>query len=816
MKLTIYYWIGVGWAMCSLLLSLSHAAGVEKPVIAGVKLDLYPGEIHLHTALAQQRFILVATRPDGITEDVTAKAKLAVADGKYARLDGPILRPLADGHTMLSAEYGGRTASVPITVTAAAAASPVSFKRDVMPIFMRAGCNAGSCHGSARGKDGFRLSLFGFDPDGDYFRLTREISGRRINLALPSESLLLEKASGTVPHTGGKRFAAESPYYQTLLHWLEAGANVDPGEVPKVERAELYPPQIVIEGQAIPQQMVVRATYTDGTQRDVTALAVYLSNNDNSATISPEGLVTSANPGEAFVMARFSTHTVGSQVIVLPTGRAYTPPDEKPVNYIDELVGAKLRKLRILPAPLCSDAVFLRRVSLDITGQIPSEDEYRRFIHDGSPEKRAKLVDRLLERKEFSEIWAMNWAELLMIHSTLDMSYKSVFLYSNWLTEQIAHNVPIDRMARELLTASGGTFSNPPTNFYQVEKDTQKTAENVAQIFMGIRVQCAQCHNHPFDRWTLDDYYSFAAFFAQIGRKQGEDYRETIVFDRAGGEVRHPVHNRVMPPKLLGGAVPDVQGKDRRAVLADWLTSPDNPFFARSIANRIWAYFFGQGIVEPVDDFRVSNPPSNPELLAALARRLVDYRYDFKRLVRDLCNSHAYQRSTRAGSELAAGRNFAEARIRRLRAEILLDGISQVTETKDKFQGLPSGAHAVQIADGTATNYFLTTFGRSPRETACACEVRTEPTLSQALHLFNGDTVERKVVAGGVVARMLAEKKTPAEIVRVLYARCYCREPSADELQKLLGVVHAAKSQRQALNDLFWAILNSREFVFNH
>jgi hypothetical protein len=794
-------------------LVLLIATAAQPPAI---KLDVYPPEIHLQGAAAEQRFVVVATRGDGVTEDVTTRAQAALADEKLAALNGNLLRPAANGQTTLTVRYAGLSATLPITVTGAAATHGVSFKLDVMPVFMRAGCNTGSCHGSARGKDGFRLSLFGFDPDGDYFRLTREISGRRINLALPAESLLLEKATGAVPHTGGKRFAADSPYYQTLLHWLASGAAADAGEVPKVERVELYPPQMVLEGRGASQPVVVRATYADGRQRDVTPLAVFLSNNDNSAAINADGLVTSANPGEAFVMARFSTHTVGSQVIVLPAGSSYTPPDEKPVNYIDELVGAKLRKLRIRPAGICNDEVFLRRVSLDISGRIPSDDEYRGFRDDRAPDKRARLVDRLLERKEFAEIWAMNWAELLMVHTTLDMSHKSVFLYSNWLTEQIAKNVPIDRMARELLTASGGTFSNPPTNFYQVEKDTLKTAENVAQVFLGIRVQCAQCHNHPFDRWTLDDYYSFAAFFAQIGRKPAEDYRETIVFDRRGGEVRHPVRGQVMAPKLLGGPVPDVQGKDRRAVLAAWLTSPDNPFFARSIANRIWAYFFGQGIVEPVDDFRVSNPPINPELLAELATRFVAYHYDFRRLVRDICNSHAYQRATRADGDLAAQRNFAEARIRRLRAEILLDCVSQVTETKDKFAGLPRGAHAVEIADGTTTNYFLTTFGRSPRETVCACEVRTEPTLSQALHLLNGETVERKITAGGVVARMLAEKKKPGEILRALYVRCYVREPSADESQRLLALVARGPSRRQALDDAFWAILNSREFVFNH
>jgi hypothetical protein len=795
------------------LASLASPAAAETPKLA---LDVYPPEVHLSTALARQELVVVATRADGLTQDVTAKARLTLSDAQHVRLEGRCLAPLADGQSVLRAEFGDRSASVPITVSGALIGRPVSFKLDVMPIFMRAGCNTGACHGSARGQDGFRLSLFGFDPDGDYYRLTQEISGRRINLALPQESLLLEKATGAVPHTGGKRFAADSPYYQTLRGWLEAGAPADAGEVPKVERVELFPPQIVLEGKGATQQMVVRAKYADGRERDVTRLAVYLSNNDNSAPINPEGLVTSANPGEAFVMARFGTHTVGSQVIVLPAGLAYTPPDEKPVNYIDELVGAKLRKLRIRPARIADDETYLRRVTLDIAGLLPTIDESRTFLADRSPDRRARLVDRLLERKEFSEIWAMNWSELLMIHTSNELSYKAMFLYSSWLADQIARNVPIDRMARELLTASGGTFSNPPANFYEVEKDTLKMTENVAQVFMGIRVQCAQCHNHPFDRWTLDDYYSFAAFFAQIGRKPGEDYRETIVFDRGGGEVRHPVRNRVMEPKLLGGPLPDVRGKDRRQVLAEWLTSPENPYFATSIANRIWAYFFGRGIVEPVDDFRVSNPPGNPELLAALGKKLVEYHYDFKRLVRDIAASHAYQRATPVAADLDAQRNFAAAQLRRLRAEILLDCISQVTETPNKFQGLPRGARAVQIADGTTSNYFLTTFGRSPRETACACEVRTDPTLSQALHLLNGETVQQKIAAGGVIPRLLSAGRKPDEIIRELYARCFVRQPTAAELAQLSAIVRRQSKRSQALQDVFWALLNSGEFLFNH
>ncbi len=411
----------------------------------------------------------------------------------------------------------------------------------------------------------------------------------------------------------------------------------------------------------------------------------------------------------------------------------------------------------------------------------------------------------------------MKWAELLTIRSSNQVSKKSAFLYANWLTAQIQENVPLNKMVQELLGASGGTFKNPPTNYYQIERDTLKTAENVAQVFMGIRTQCAQCHNHPFDRWTMDDYYSFAAFFSQIGRKRGEDYRETIVFNSGGGEVKHPVGGRVMPPKFLGGEQPDVKGKDRREALAAWLASPNNPYFATSVANRVWDHFFGIGIVQPVDDVRVSNPASNPELYEALGEKFTQYNYDFKQLVRDICNSNAYQRSTqRNASNESDELNFAHSRIRRIRAESLLDCISQATDTKDKFPGLPLGSRAVQVADGQTSTYFLTTFGRSTRNTVCSCEVKTEPTLSQSLHMINGDTIEGKIRNGGFIQAQLKEGKTPDHVVESIYIRCLCRKPSAEELAKLNAAVAEEKTPQAALQDIFWAVLNSREFMFNH
>ena len=687
-----------------------------------------------------------------------------------------------------------------------------------MPVFMKAGCNTGSCHGAARGKDGFRLSLFGFDPAGDHFRLTREMSGRRLNLAVPAESTLLEKSVGAVPHTGGKRFETDSELYQSIHRWIEAGApDDDVTKLPTVTAVELYPRNGVLDGPGARQQMTVRAKYSDGSDRDVTKLAVFLTNNETSAKINDEGLVTAGDRGEAFVMARFETFTVGSQMIVLPKGLKFEYPAEPEANYIDALVAAKLKKLRMTPAPLCSDEVFLRRVYLDMVGLPPTVDEYERFNSSTEPDKRARLIDELLGRKEFSEIWVNKWAELLQVKSSNDISYKAMFLYYNWLVEKLSKNTPMDEMVRELLGANGGTFKNPATNFYRATNDKLALSENVAQVFMGMRIQCAQCHNHPFDRWTQNDYYGFAAFFSQIGRKQGEDYREQIIFGSGGGETKHPVGGAVMKPKFLGGDTPDVAGKDRRVVLASWLASPQNPWFATSFANRVWAHFNGVGIVEPVDDFRVSNPASNPELLEELGKRFTASKYDLKSLVRDICNSRTYQRATeRNESNTSDERNFAHASIRRIKAENLLDTISVVTDTKDKFQGLPLGARAVQIADGGRSTYFLTTFGRATRETVCSCEVKMEPTLSQALHLLNGDTVNAKIRQGGLVARLVSTRKYPEERITELYVRCLGRKPSKDELDKLLPTLGEGANQQKAYEDIFWAMLNSREFLFNH
>ena len=794
---------------------------IGAPALAAPTLQVFPDAVNLETARDHQSLVVQLTQDDGITRDVTAEAQLTLGDANLAKIDKNVLRAAADGTTTLTVKHGDLPpVTVPVTVKSAKTDRPISFKLDVMPVFMRSGCNSGSCHGAARGKDGFRLSLFGYDPDGDYHRLTREIATRRINLALPAESLMVMKSTGQVPHTGGTLFPPDSELNKTFLRWLDAGAPQDPPTVATPVSLEILPKQLVLEGEGTRQRMTARAKYSDGTDRDVTHLALFLSNNDNSAKIAPDGVVTAGKPGEAFIMARFATFTVGSQAIVIPKDLKYTWPSPPENNYVDTLINNKLKKLRITPSELCSDEVFLRRACVDIIGRLPTPEQYTAFMADTAPNKREKLVDDLLTRKEFVELWVMKFAELLQIRTTDNqtVSYKAALLYYNWLSEKLAAGVPMNKIVQELLGANGGTFKNPAANYFQVTNETLLLAENTAQVFMGMRIQCAQCHNHPFDRWTQNEYYQFAAFFSQIGRKQAEDPREVVVFNSGGGEVAHPVSGQAMKPKFLGGEEPDVNGKDRRTVLAEWLASPQNPYFAKNLSNIVWAHFFGRGIIDPVDDVRISNPAVNPELLDALGQKFTEYNYDFKRLVRDICLSRTYQLSTRPNETNADDtKNFSHAAIRRIRAEVMLDCITQVTETKDKFRGLPVGARAVQIADGQTSNYFLTTFGRASRETVCSCEVKMEPNLGQALHLINGDTTNAKVRQGGVVQKMFDAKQTPDQMIEALYVRCFTRKPTKEELEKLKAMLpDKPNEQRGMLEDAFWALLNSQEFMFNH
>ena len=775
------------------------------------EMRVYPSQVRLAGKLDHQTLVVQLRTSTGITRDVTDQVQWSLSRTKIVQLKGNRLRPVAAGACLLTAKFGQHVAKVPVQVVAPKRFRPTSFRLDVMPVFMKAGCNSGTCHGFSRGQNGFRLSVFGFDPLGDHFRLTRQFIGRRINLAEPRESLILTKPSGEVAHGGGQRFKAGDRLYATIERWIEAGASLEKSNPIVPIHLDVFPPDAVLETGGKKQKLTVRATYSDGSTRDVTELAVLSSSNSTTTKINRETIV-SGKRGESFVMARFASFAVGIPVIVVPANQSFQFPVTKQRNYIDKLIDEKLRKLRIVPAGLCTDEEFVRRVFLDMVGTLPNVSEYRAFMADRRRDKRARLVDQLLKRPGFTDIWVMKWAELLQIRRI-----KGGFF--NWLTKRFQANVPMDRLVRELLTAEGGFFRDPPVQYFERVGDPAKLAENAAQVFMGTRIQCARCHNHPFDRWTMDDYFGFAAFFAQLGYKRApEDSREKIVFNQGSGDIRHPTTNQIALPTFLGGGLAKVKpGQDRRAVLAHWLTEKGNPWFSRNLANIAWAQFFGRGIIDPVDDVRISNPPSNERLLKTLAAKLVGYNYDFRKLIRDICLSRTYQASSSANaSNKSDTRNFARAQFRRLRAEVLHDSICQATSQPSRLGGFPLGTRAVELPVAAMSTYFLKTFGRSDRETVCSCEVDVQPTLSQTLHLINGETIWQKVKQGSVIAKRLQADTDETKIIEELYIRCLTRKPDREELNSLAKLLSQAKDKKEWLEDLFWALLNSKEFLFNH
>ncbi len=781
---------------------------------------IYPPRINLDDQRDVQRIAVLGTYQGGEMRDLTPVAALTLGDPGVGQYKDGRLYPARDGATELLAAVGGVSAVAPVVVKNAGGPRPISFRNDVMPVFMEAGCNNGACHGSAQGQQGFRLSLFGFEPEKDYVSLTRDLGGRRIDWAGPQRSLMLRKPLEQVSHGGGQRITIDGELHRTLSEWIAARTPDDRPDAAALVGIEVMPTAAVLRGRDRRLPLLVTARYSDGADRDVTSLALFDSSDATTVAVDAGGVVTSGLKGEAHVMVRYGSFAAISQFIVLEEATAFAWDGGATANYIDEAINEKLRKLQVNPSPICSDEAFVRRAHLDIVGLLPTVEECRAFLSDSGAGKRGRLIDALLERPEFPELWAMKWAELLRIESgSRRISHKAMYLYNSWLRDAILAGRPMDELVRELLSAEGGNFANPAANFYLVETSPTQMAENVAQVFCGIRIQCAQCHNHPFERWTQDDYYGFAAFFSQIGRKQTDDEREWVIYNSGGGEVQHPRTGQNAAPKLLGGAVPQsFREGDRRKELAAWLTSPDNPYFAASFVDRVWAHFMGRGLVDPPDDVRVSNPPSHPALRERLAREFIASKYDLRALLRTICNSNAYQRASQTNATNERdNRNFSHAATRRLSAETLLDVICQVTETPEKFSGLPLGARSVQIADAGSGSYFLDVFGRPARLSACTCERRDEPTLSQALHLINGATIQSKITAaGGRLARLLAAGKPPREIVEDLYVAALCRRATEEEMGALVASIEAAADARAGLEDVYWAVLNSKEFVFNH
>ncbi len=805
-------------ASASIAVAGSNAVSESNDRKMSFNLVVHPENVRLRYLSDRQQIVIQAVYADGSTQDVTARASLRVVDPRVVAVERSTLTPVATGDTEIEIQFDGVTTSLTTTIDAADVNErPLRFRNDVLPLLTHAGCNAGKCHGSASGKDGFRLSLYGFDPEGDFYRITREMSGRRLQLAAPDQSLLINKAVGEVPHTGGGPIELGSPAFLTLVNWIADGAQADPADTALPVGIEVFPQKAVLATPGETQQMLVLAKYDDGSVRDVTSLAVFFSNNEATATVGIEGNVTGTGPGSGFIMSRFDQFTAGMQIVVR-SGKSYPEPTFEPANYIDELALARWRDLHVHPSELCTDEVFLRRAYLDLNGKLPTPEQAHSFAADTNSDKRQRLVEDLVNQPDFLDLWIMKLAELLQIRRANGLTEKGLSLYDQWLRETVHAGVPVDQLIRELIPASGSTFENPPTSYFQTETTPQLLAENIAQAFLGTRIQCAQCHNHPFDRWTMDDYYGFASFVSQVGYKQAKDPREITIYNVGEGNLVHPVAGREVRPKFLGGDyVEQAPEKDLRESLADWLASSENPAFSRNIANILWAQFLGIGIVDPVDDMRISNPPSNLELLNALAAKLVEYQFDVRRLAYDICTSKTYQLSTQANAwNDWDDRNFSHARIRRVRAEVLLDCISQVTLTSDTFSGLPLGGRAIQVPDSSSNSYFLQTFGRASRNTPCSCEVSTSPTLSQALHLLNGENTSGKILDGGLIQSQLSAGKTPMSIVDHIYLTCLTRSTTLQERAAIEEKLNQGSDVEAELVDLFWAVLNSNEFVFNH
>jgi len=691
-----------------------------------------------------------------------------------------------------------------------------NFENDISPLLTRHGCNASQCHGKAEGQNGFKLSVFGYDALADWRAFTAESKGRRASPAAPEQSLFLAKASGVLPHQGGARIPAGSPDYETIRAWMAAGAPFGSTNDARVVRVELEPRERILTPGA-KLQLRVNATYSDGRKADVTRFCVFQSNNDSLARVNEHGAVVIGSlPGQTSVMARYLGEVTSFMAIVPRPGKPVGNAGFAEFNFIDRHVNAHLKKLNLRPSDVCDDATFLRRAHLDIIGTLPTAAEVRRFLADESSDKRSQLVDALLKRPEFADFWALKWADLLRVDRQ-KLGQRDAYAYYRWIREQFAANRPLDQFARALLTAEGPLDDAPAGHFYKVVSKPGEMANAVSQVFLGIRIACAECHHHPFDRWSQADYYGMSGFFSQVNVRKGA-LGETLLAEGNPG-VKHPRTGAAVQPYALGTEMPAAApAGDRRRVLAEWFTAPENPWFARNLANRLVAHFLGRGVVEPVDDVRATNPAGNPALLDAVAKSLVDARFDLKQFIRTLTASRTYQLSATPNDTNAQDeQNYSRALFKRLPAEVLLDAVCQVTGVPEKFDGVPAGARAIQLWDSQTQHYFLKLFGRPVRVTACECERNSGASIAQVLHLLNSPNLQAKLThADGRLARLAAAHPDNAKLADELYLTFFSRLPSAAERQLAVKHLAASPNRQQAVEDYAWSLLNTVEFVFNH
>ncbi len=802
---------------------------------AVVRLEMQPPEIVLSSPWDRVQLVVTGHCADGSVVDLTNGALVASNDARVATITpGKRVEPRALGRTTFVARWAAHELQVPVSVADNAEHS-VSFVRQVVPALTRAGCNAGACHGDPSGKNGFRLSLRGYEPAADHVALTRDSGGRRVDPQSPDSSLILLKATARVPHEGGRRFGPDSDLYRLLRGWVAQGAGNEAEASTKLTRLQVFPEQRVLEAPADRQQLRLVAHFVNGMMRDVTHLARFSVNDESIAQATTEGVVEKRKKGEVAVAAEYLGMMATARIIFLDSRPGFTWPNPPEHGAIDRHVFAKLKLLRIEPSGLCRDDEFLRRAYLDAIGKLPTPDEVRRFLADNDPNKREKVIDGLLERPEFADWWALKWADRLGCNQRF-VGKIGALKYHQWIRHAMAINLPEDEFVRAILTAQGGNYENPPAGFYRRLRDPQTRAEEAAQLFLGVRLQCARCHNHPGERWTQEDYHRLAAFFARVKYRDGPffiqqyDKEETVYLAREG-EVAHPRTGAVLLPKFLGGDQPSFGPlEDRRAALAGWLTAAENPFFAKAAANRIWYHLFGRGIVEPVDDLRSTNPPANADLLDHLAAQFVKHGFNRKHLIATIMKSRTYQLSAHpTATNEEDDKYFSHAGVRLLRAEALLDAIAQATGVPEKFPSLPLGTPAARLPDGEYKHPFLEAFGRPARAMACECERDTDTNLSQALHLIGGLPIHKQLASdSGRIAKLIADNKSNEEIVEELFLASVSRLPTLEERRTLLkhlapqpptrreGREGEVAARRKTAEDILWALINHREFLFQH
>ncbi len=799
---------------------------------------ILPEAVELTGPEGRQTLLVQATEGEVFTGAVGG-VKWSSSDAAVAEVKDGVVIAKGNGKAILTAESAKGRATREVTVTGHDDAFAWSFNRHVLPILTRQGCNMGACHGAVAGKGEFRLSLRGYDPPRDYYTMTRQAKGRRIEMGAPARSLLVTKPTMATPHKGGKRLDATSREYRILSQWIAAGADAPDAEEPAITHIEVSPELSVLK-KGDRQRLLVTAVYEDGSTLDVTDWAKFASADETIALVDENGSIEIIGNGEGAVSALYSSKVSLARFRSPFPNRISDEVFSKAprANFIDDLVLAQLKELQLMPSGRSSDDDFIRRAFLDTIGTLPTLEETTEFLSDSDPDKRAKLVDSLLMRDEFVDYWAYRWSDVFLVNGQL-LRPDAVKAYYEWVRAGVAANLPWDEMARQVVTAKGGSLENGATNFYAVHQDPETMAENVSQAFLSLSIGCAKCHDHPLEKWTNDQYYAFANIFSRVRAKgwggdarNGDGVRTLYVEPR--GDLMQPRTGKPQKPAPLDGDVIDPSSTgDRREALADWLTDPENPFFARSISNRVWAAYFGRGLVDPVDDLRASNPASNGPLLDALSAHLVESRFDLKTLMRTILMSETYQRSSDVLSENRDDtKYYSRYYPRRLMAEVLHDAITDVTATPAVFDKVAlndgsfqatefygEGTRALELYDSAVKSYFLKTFGRNERQITCECERSNQPSMIQVLHLANGDTLNDKLSRkDGVIDGMLKAKMSDEKLIEAAYLKTLSRRPNERELAGLIDMLKGLKPEerRIAMEDLFWGLMTSREFLFQH